>query len=155
MQRYTTIIVNSKSNPSSIPTSKNILTTPKPISNADLLTSIMHQESPTTLLPSPSKPVLNIPLTDPLAGDLDDIFLQPIRQTAQTAFSSHLDNDLLMMHSSSTSSTSSLPSNVPRAVPSVEVRSAVLQPKVIGKIVPATTNKLVQEKSIRKKRISF
>lgn len=133
MQRYTSIVVNGKSRPV-LPTS--LVSTIPPPSNAELLSSIM-QTPPPLLLPSaplPSASSLNIPLPDPLAGDLDDIFLQPISQSNQAPkhFGNSAANDLLLMHSPANLSETLLsPNGVDRSADNL-----LLQPKVIGKVVP-------------------
>lgn len=130
MQRYSTLIVKSKSK-TDLP-SNNLLTPSSTPSNAELLTSIMELPPPiSTSKPLPSLP-LNIPLTDPLAGDLDDLFLPSINQTNQTT-TKPFDNDLLLMNSSSNIPDVGLAS-IATAFP---VEGSLLQPKVLGKFVPS------------------
>lgn len=141
MQRYTTLIVKNQPKPKETlltnclsPTSSSTPT------NAELLTSLMHhqQPSPLQLLSTATQlsttvPPLNIPHPDPLAGDLDDLFLQPINpdnQVSQHVVNrSSMANDILLMDSMSSMVTNETVTS------STLLGDSLLQPQVIENLV--------------------
>lgn len=143
MQRYLKLVTK-EINPSG-KTSTNDLIPNHPASmspNTELLTAIMNSAAPVMLPTTP--PPLNIPLSDPLAGDLDDIFLQPIggrsARNARSFATSDADDLLLLVSPSSSSVRDAVQQH--RTTSEAATNGQVLQPNLLAKGV--VTNGYIQ-----------